>query len=115
MSNKDHDYKGVYFTLGPIYFHQFNSFIKHGVGAMKLFQYIKTKQDLTKKSWVKVDNKNSYKWFGLSSSTKWRAIKKLEQDKLIEEKKNGLVPGKNNLSKEEINWVRPKRPPVVDR
>ena len=32
MSNKDHDYKGVYFTLGPIYFHQFNSFIKHGVG-----------------------------------------------------------------------------------
>ena len=60
MSNKDHDYKGVYFTLGPIYFHQFNSFIKHGVGAMKLFQYIKTKQDLTKKSWVKVDNVRKY-------------------------------------------------------
>lgn len=93
MSNKDHDYKGVYFTLGPIYFHQFNSFIKHGVGAMKLFQYIKTKQDLTKKPWVKVDNVNAYKWFGLSSSTKWRAIKKLEQDKLIEVKrKYGASP-----------------------
>ena len=93
MSNKDHDYKGVYFTLGPIYFHQFNSFIKHGVGAMKLFQYIKTKQDLTKKSWVKVDNVNAYKWFGLSSSTKWRAIKKSEQDKLIEVKrKYGASP-----------------------
>ena len=69
MSNKDHDYKGVDFTMGPIYFHQFNSFIKHGVGAIKLFQYIKTKQGLTKKSWVKVDNVNAYKWFGLSSST----------------------------------------------
>jgi CTP-dependent riboflavin kinase len=60
---------------------------------MKLFQYIKTKQDLTKKSWVKVDNVNAYKWFGLSSSTKWRAIKKLEQDKLIEVKrKYGASP-----------------------
>ena len=34
--------------------------------------------------------------------TKWRAIKKLEEDKLIEVKENTeLVPSKNNLSKEE--------------
>jgi CTP-dependent riboflavin kinase len=48
-----------------------------------LFQYIKTLQGLTKEKWIKVDNVNSYKWFGLSQSTKWRVIKKLKDDNLI--------------------------------
>ena len=82
----NYDYDGVYFTMGPISIHQFAEFSKHGLGAIRLFQYIKTLQGLTKEAWVKVDNKKSYKWFGLSQSTKWRAIKKLKEAKLIEVK-----------------------------
>jgi|TARA_B100001059_G_C17669477_1_gene493739 hypothetical protein len=88
MSNKDFDYDGVFFTMGPISIYQFAEFSKHGLGAIRLFQYIKTKQGLDKRSpWVKVDNVNAYKWFGLTSSTKWRAIVKLEEEKLIEVKR----------------------------
>ncbi len=84
--DKRYSYDGVHFTMGPISINQFAEFSKHGLGAIRLFQCIKTLQGLTKEKWVKVDNKNSYKWFGLSQSTKWRAIKKLKEAKLIEVK-----------------------------
>ena len=71
---KDYDYEKVYFTMGPVSIYQFAEFSKCGMGALKLFQYIKTKQGLTKEEWVVVDNVNAYKWFGLSTSSKWRAI-----------------------------------------
>ena len=41
-------YKGVYFTMGPLSIYQFAEFSKCGMGALKLFQYIKTKEGLTK-------------------------------------------------------------------
>tara|TARA_Y100000310_G_C20412709_1_gene682801 strand:+ start:317 stop:631 length:315 start_codon:yes stop_codon:yes gene_type:complete len=80
---RDHKYKGVQFTMGPISIYQFAEFSKCGMGAIKLFQYIKTKEGLTKEKWCVVDNVNAYKWFGLSTSSKWRAIKKLKEKKLI--------------------------------
>jgi hypothetical protein len=93
MSNKDHNYQEVYFTMGPISIYQFAEFSKCGMGAIKLYQYIKTTEGLTKSRWVKVDNVNAEKWFGLSSSSKWRAIKKLRERKLIEvESSNGRAP-----------------------
>ena len=76
-------YKGVTFTMGPLSIYQFAEFSKCGIGALKLFQYIKTKEGLTKEKWVVVDNVNAYKWFGLSPSSKWRAIVKLREKNLI--------------------------------
>ena len=81
--NRKETYKGVYFTMGPLSIYQFSEFSKCGMGALKLFQYIKTKEGLTKENWVSVDNANAYKWFGLSPSSKWRAIVKLREKKLI--------------------------------
>ena len=81
--NRKETYKGVYFTMGPLSIYQFSEFSKCGMGALKLFQYIKTKEGLTKEKWVVVDNVNAYKWFGLSTSSKWRAIVKLRKKKLI--------------------------------
>ena len=88
MANKDFIYKKVFFTMGPISIYQFAEFSKCGIGALKLFQYIKTKEGLTKRftktdGWCVVDNVNAYKWFGLSTSSKWRAIKKLKEKNLI--------------------------------
>ena len=82
--DKRYSYDGVHFTMGPISINQFAEFSKHGLGAIRLFQCIKTLQGLTKEKWVKVDNKNSYRWFGLSQSTKWRVISKLKKANLIE-------------------------------
>ena len=81
---KDYNYEEVYFTMGPISIYQFAEFSKCGLGAIKLFQYIKTKEGLTKEKWCIVDNVNAYKWFGLTPSSKWRAIVKLREKKLIE-------------------------------
>ena len=53
--------------MGPISIYQFAEFSKCGMGAIKLYQYIKTKEGLTRSRWVKVDNVNAEKWFGLSS------------------------------------------------
>ena len=89
--SKDFNYERVYFTMGPLSIYQFAEFSKCGMGALKLFQYIKTKQGLTKEEWVVVDNVNAYKWFGLSTSSKWRAIVKLrekKQDEKYKEKEN---------------------------
>ena len=93
MPNKDFDYAEVYFTMGPLSIYQFAEFSKCGIGALKLFQYIKTKEGLTKEKWCVVDNVNAYKWFGLSPSSKWRAIAKLREKKLIEvDGANGRAP-----------------------
>ena len=93
MPNKDFIYKEVYFTMGPLSIYQFAEFSKCGMGALKLFQYIKTKEGLTKEKWWVVDNANAYKWFGLSPSSKWRAIAKLKERELIEvDGANGRAP-----------------------
>ena len=93
MANKDFDYTEVYFTMGPLSIYQFAEFSKCGMGALKLLQYIKTKEGLTKEKWCVVDNVNAYKWFGLSPSSKWRAIAKLKNRKLIEvDGSNGRAP-----------------------
>ena len=90
---KDYEYEKVYFTMGPLSIYQFAEFSKCGMGALKLFQYIKTKEGLTKEKWVVVDNVNAYKWFGLSTSSKWRAIAKLKERKLIKvDGANGRAP-----------------------
>ena len=86
-------YKGVYFTMGPLSIYQFAEFSKCGMGALKLFQYIKTKEGLTNEKWCVVDNANAYKWFGLSPSSKWRAIVKLRKKNLIKvDGANGRAP-----------------------
>ena len=36
----------VNFTMGPVSIYQFNLFADHGLCALRLFQYIKTKQGL---------------------------------------------------------------------
>ena len=41
MSNKDHEYKEVFFAMGPFYIYQVSEFSKHGIGALKLYHYIK--------------------------------------------------------------------------
>ena len=94
----------VNFTMGPISIHQFNLFADHGLCAVKLFQYIKTKQGLvygkkpefkgkdTSHLWVYIDNKNLYDWFGVHQPTKWKLLKKLKKEKLLEYETRG--PGK---------------------
>lgn len=102
-------YKGnfngdVNFMLGPISIYQFNQFADHGLCAVRLFQYIRTKQGLvynkkpefkgkdTSHLWVYIDNKNLYDWFGLHQSTKWKLLKQLQQDDLLEYESRG--PGR---------------------
>ena len=99
-------YKGnfegdVNFMLGPISIYQFNQFADHGLCAVRLFQYIRTKQGLvynkkpefrgkdTSHLWVYIDNKNLYDWFGLHQSTKWKLLKQLQQDDLLEYETRG--------------------------
>lgn len=89
---------GVNFTMGPISIHQFNSFTKYGINAIRLFQFIITKEGLEngpdrkgnrEHSFVKVDNETLYKWFGVSQPKKWTILKKLSEDKLIEVQHKG--------------------------
>ena len=87
--------KKITATMGPISIYQFGEFSKYGVNALRLFQYIKTIQGLQKlqnskhEHWVKVGNVKPYTWFGLGSSKKWEAIKRLEKANLILVKRNG--------------------------
>ena len=61
--DKRYSYDGVHFTMGPISINQFAEFSKHGLGAIRLFQCIKTLQGLTKEKWVKVkSNENIEGW-----------------------------------------------------
>ena len=90
--------------MGPISIYQFNAFADHGLCAVRLFQYIRTKQGLvygskaefkgkdTSHLWVYIDNKNLYDWFGLHQPTKWKLLKQLQQEKLLEYETRG--PGK---------------------
>ena len=101
LGNFDGD---VNFIMGPISIYQFNAFADHGLCAVRLFQYIRTKQGLvygskaefrgkdTSHLWVYIDNKNLYDWFGLHQPTKWKLLKQLQQEKLLEYETRG--PGK---------------------
>ena len=91
----------VNFTMGPVSIYQFNLFAEHGLCALRLFQYIKTKQGLvygkkpefkgkdTSHLWIYIDNKNLYNWFGLHQSTKWKLLKKLSDSELLEYETRG--------------------------
>jgi hypothetical protein len=93
----------IHFTMGPLSIYQFNQFAEHGLCALRLFQYIRTKQGLvygnkpeykgkdTSHKWVYIDNKNLYDWFGLHQPTKWKLLKQLSDPKigLLEYEKRG--------------------------
>ena len=94
----DDQYRGnVYFTKGPLSIHQFNEFANFGINGLRLFQYIRTKQglntDKTKqhfRTWIHVENKNLYDWFGVHQSTKWELLKKMKEANLIEYELRGM-------------------------
>ena len=95
--------ENIHFIMGPLSIYQFNKFAEHGLRAVRLFQYIRTKQGLvygskpefrgkdTSHKWVFIDNKNLYDWFGLHQPTKWFLLKKLSDPEigLIEYVKRG--------------------------
>ena len=87
----------VTFTMGPISIHQFNSFAKYGLNALRIFQYIRTLQGLKNRDtyknssdWVIVDNKNLYNMFGVWYSKKSVILKKLEKANLVEIHNRGV-------------------------
>jgi|TARA_Y100000034_G_C6778887_1_gene347936 hypothetical protein len=89
--------EGIYFTMGPISIYQFNEFANFGINGLRLFQYIRTKQgvnpDKTKRhyrTWVHVENKNLYDWFGVHQSVKWELLKKMKEANLIDYVKRGM-------------------------
>ena len=98
--------ENIHFIMGPLSIYQFNKFAEHGLCAVRLFQYIRTKQGLvwgskpefkgkdTSHKWVYIDNKNLYDWFGLHQPTKWKLLKQLSDPEigLLEYEKRG--PGK---------------------
>ena len=94
-------YEGdIHFTKGPLSIFQFNQFAEHGLLAVRLFHYIRTKQGLvysdlefkgkdTSHLPIYLDNKNLYEWSGLHQPDKWKLLKKLKKKKLIDYKKRG--------------------------
>ena len=50
-------YDGVFFTMGPISINQFSEFSKYGVNALRIFQYIRTKQGLAGSKWNSFERK----------------------------------------------------------
>jgi hypothetical protein len=90
--------KGVHFTMGPVSINQFNQFAKYGVNGLRIFQFIITKEGFERPYknkpnnqhfFIRVDNKKLYEWFGVNRSKKWLLLKKLENDGLIEVRRNG--------------------------
>ena len=90
--------KGVFFTKGRVSIYHFNEFAKFGINGLRVLQYIRTKQGLIPKSnplanrfntWIYVDNKNLYEWFGVHQSTKWALLKRMKEAKLIDYEKRG--------------------------
>ena len=78
------NYDGVTFTRGPMVINHFYEISKHGINALRLYQYIRTIQGLrypgpeeNSHKWVKVDNKKLYEWFGVSQPKKWDILKRL--------------------------------------
>ena len=77
-------YEEVTFTKGPMHINHFYEISKHGVNALRVYQYIRTIQGLRypKMSdntgmWIKIDNKKLYEWFGVGQSKKWEVLKRL--------------------------------------
>ena len=110
------NFKGdVNFIMGPLSIYQFNKFAEHGLCAVRLFQYIRTKQGLTygfkqqckgkdtSHLFVYIDNKNLYDWFGLHQPTKWKLLKKLKTEGLLDYETRG--PGKMPL----VRILSPKK------
>jgi hypothetical protein len=81
-------YDGVQFTRGPMYINHFYEISKHGVNALRLYQFIRTIQGLrypgkeeNSHKWVKVDNRKLYEWFGVSQPKKWTLLDRLSNEK----------------------------------
>ena len=88
---------GIYFTMGPLSIHQFNEFANFGINGLRMFQYIRTKQglntDKTKqhfRTWIHVENKNLYDWFGVHQSTKWETCQHKKPIKKFSNSGNGF-------------------------
>ena len=78
------NYDYVTFTRGPMHINHFYEISKHGINALRVYQYIRTIQGLrypgsaeNSHKWVKVDNKKLYEWFGVSQPKKWDVLKRL--------------------------------------
>ena len=98
------DYDNVTFTRGPMYINHFYEISRHGVNALRVYQYIRTIQGLrypgaaeNSHKWVKVDNKNLYEWFGVSQPKKWVILDRLSNKdnpyftkKILEVRKRGV-------------------------
>ena len=98
------DYNNVTFTRGPMHINHFYEISKHGVNALRVYQYIRTIQGLrypgaaeNSHKWVKVDNKNLYEWFGVSQPKKWVILDRLSNKdnpyftkKILEVRKRGV-------------------------
>ena len=98
------DYDNVTFTRGPMHINHFYEISKHGVTALRVYQYIRTIQGLrypgaaeNSHKWVKVDNKNLYEWFGVSQPKKWVILDRLSNKdnpyftkKILEVRKRGV-------------------------
>jgi len=97
-------YDGVQFTRGPMYINHFYEISRHGVNALRLYQYIRTIQGLrypgaeeNSHKWIRVDNKKLYDWFGVSQPKKWTLLDRLSNEKnpkftkkILEVKKHGV-------------------------
>ena len=97
-------YEEVTFTKGPMHINHFYEISKHGVNALRVYQYIRTIQGLrypgaaeNSHKWVKVDNKNLYEWFGVSQPKKWVILDRLSNKdnpyftkKILEVRKRGV-------------------------
>ena len=98
------NYDYVTFTRGPMHINHFYEISKHGINALRLYQYIRTIQGLrypgpeeNSHKWVKVDNKKLYEWFGVSQPKKWEILKRLSDKdhpkfttKILEVKNGGV-------------------------
>jgi len=98
------DYDNVTFTRGPLHINHFYEISRHGVNALRVYQYIRTIQGLkypgaeeNSHKWVKVDNKKLYEWFGVSQPKKWTILDRLSNKdnpfftkKILEVRKRGV-------------------------
>ncbi len=87
---------------GKVSIYHFNKFSKFGINGLRILQYIRTKQGLNKfreqqtyNTWINVDNKNLYEWFGFHQSTKWALLKRMKEANLIDNisRSSGRMPG----------------------
>ena len=94
------NFKGdVNFIMGPLSIYQFNKFAEHGLCAVRLEEIFEKYAS----SVVYIDNKNLYDWFGLHQPTKWKLLKKLKTEGLLDYETRG--PGKMPL----VRILSPKK------